>query len=126
MIYESTKTIRVIDYKTGKPKSQKEIENSDNKRQLVFYKLLLGLDSTFKYEVGETQLDYVASPMLKGQSGKRSFKITDDEVSVLKELIIDVMAKIRSLEFPRTTNLETCEKCPFIDHCYPNGLQSNN
>jgi DNA helicase-2/ATP-dependent DNA helicase PcrA len=119
---ENTKTVRVIDYKTGKPKSQKEIENSDNKRQLVFYKLLLGLDSTFKYEVGETQLDYVASPMLKGQSGKRSFKITDDEVEDLKNLIIDVMAKIRSLQFPRTTSLEECEKCPFIDHCYPNGL----
>lgn len=122
LIDESSKTVRVIDYKTGKPKSEKEIANSDNKRQLVFYKLLLELDQTFKYEVGETQLDYVASPMLKGQSGKRSFKISDDEVEDLKTLIIDVMAKIRSLQFSRTTNLETCEKCPFLDHCYPSGL----
>lgn len=122
LIDESTKTVRVIDYKTGKPKSEKEIQNSDNKRQLVFYKLLLDLDKNFKYQVGETQLDYVANPLLKGKSGKRTFKISDQEVEDLSVLIKDVMAKIRSLEFPRTTNLSECEKCPLIDHCYPGGI----
>ncbi|HKY74133.1 MAG TPA: UvrD-helicase domain-containing protein, partial [Patescibacteria group bacterium] len=53
------KTVAVIDYKTGQPRSKNDIEGKtatstgDYKRQLLFYKLLADLDQTFGMRVAE-------------------------------------------------------------------------
>ncbi len=120
--------IRVVDYKTGKPKSRNDIEGKTKgfkgnlKRQLVFYKLLLDLDSRFKPKVGEVELDFVASPKEKNKSGKQKFVISQSEVQVLRQLIKATIGQIRHQQFPRTTDLSECVKCEFRDHCWPNGL----
>ena len=55
----------VIDYKTGKIKTDNEIagntKNSDGrlKRQIVFYKILCDLDSKFKHKMVAGELDFV-------------------------------------------------------------------
>jgi len=67
-------------------------------------------------------LDFVEEPGLKGKSGERRFQVTDQQIEELKKTILATMSSIRSLSFPRTTDLKKCEKCYFLDHCYPNGL----
>jgi len=111
------KTVRVIDYKTGKPKSINEIEGktvsanlSDRelslpksirgpyKRQLLFYKLLAELDKNFVPQVTEAIFDFV-EPKDNGKFVQRKFTLLDEDVSLLKDLIREIMAEIRSLTF---------------------------
>ncbi|MBP9670064.1 UvrD-helicase domain-containing protein [Candidatus Woesebacteria bacterium] len=124
----ASRTVRVVDYKTGKPKTMGQIEgttqDSDGElaRQLEFYKLLIDSDKSLNYKFGEGMLDFVEEPGLKGKSGERRFQVSDEQIDELKKTIHQSMASIRSLQFPRTTDLKKCEKCYFLDHCYPSGL----
>jgi len=119
--------VRVVDYKTGKPRSRNEIEgktkNADGsyKRQLVFYQLLSELDKRFPYKVVETELDFV-EPKDNGQFKKERFVITKSEVEDLKLVIRRGMKKIRRLEFDKTSKVGICQKCEFKFHCWPDGL----
>jgi len=113
------KTVKVIDYKTGKPKSENQIiaqtrssvlsererELPDTirgpyQRQLVFYKLLCELDRSFNHKVQVGVFDFI-EPANK-ETNKvitREFEITDQAVDDLKQLIKLVMKEIRELEF---------------------------
>lgn len=125
---KASKLVRVVDYKTGKPKTMGQIEgttqDSDGelRRQLEFYKLLIDSDPSLNYKFGEGMLDFVEEPGLKGKSGERRFQVTNEQIDELKQTILATMSSIRSLSFPRTTDLKKCEKCYFLDHCYPGGL----
>jgi DNA helicase II / ATP-dependent DNA helicase PcrA len=127
---QASRTVRVVDYKTGKPKTMGQIEgttqDSDGelRRQLEFYKLLIDSDKSLNYKFGEGMLDFVEESGLKGKSGERRFQVTNEQIDELKKTIHASMDSIRSLQFPRTTDLKKCEKCYFIDHCYPSGLPS--
>jgi len=111
------KTIRLVDYKTGRKKSANEIEGKTAtsqkdmserelqlpeslrgpyKRQLVFYQLLSELDKSFLGKVEQTQLDFVET---EGKSGQINFNISKAEVEELKQVIRQVMREIRNLEF---------------------------
>lgn len=128
---KAARLVRVVDYKTGKPKTMGQIEgttqDSDGelRRQLEFYKLLIDSDKSLNYKFGEGMLDFVEEPQLKGKSGERRFQVTDEQIGELKKTILATMTAIRSLSFPRTTNLKKCEKCYFLDHCYPSGLPNS-
>jgi len=125
---QSARLVRVIDYKTGKPKTMGEIEGTtkdgDRKlaRQLEFYKLLINGDPALNYQFGEGVLDFIQEPSLSGKDGKKSFLVKDEAVEGLKKTIVETMSSIRALAFPRTTDLKKCEDCYFKDHCYPSGL----
>ena len=125
------KTVRVVDYKTGKVKTMGEIEGTtknsegDLKRQLTFYRLLIDLDPRLRYKFGDAMLDFVAAPADVSRDGRRAVLVQEEEVTELKKLILDVMRKIRALDFTRTTNLKTCETCYFKDHCYPGGIPTS-
>lgn len=127
---QSARLVRVVDYKTGKPKTLGQIEgttqDSDGelRRQLEFYKLLIDSDPSLNFKFGEGMLDFVEEPSLKDKSGERRFQVTDKQINELKQTILTTMSSIRSLHFPRTTDLKKCEKCYFLDHCYPGGLLS--
>jgi len=115
----SKKDIRVVDYKTGKPKSENVIigqssisEYSDREkelpetirgryqRQLVFYKLLAELDKTFPYNVTQAEFDFIEpGGVHQDKHIVRSFNISDKAVEDLKILIKEVMSEIRSLAF---------------------------
>ena len=113
------KTVRLVDYKTGKPRSSNAIVASTQtsqsllsdrekqlpeairgpyKRQLIFYVLLAQLDASFPYTVSHAVFEFV-EPTPSGSLVSRSFTITQEEVALLKELIIEVMREIRSLSF---------------------------
>lgn len=129
---QSDRTVRVVDYKTGKGKTQGQIEGTtedssgDLKRQLVFYKLLIDLDKRLQnITFGEAVLDFVQEPSDKGKDGVRRFQVTDDEVAELKKTIHSVMSDIKNLRFPRTTNYKICVTCAFRDHCWPEGVPTS-
>ncbi|MEA2056723.1 MAG: ATP-dependent DNA helicase [Patescibacteria group bacterium] len=115
----SKKTVRLVDYKTGKNKtkgfiegttksanlSEREQELPDSirgpyKRQLLFYKLLTELDRTFKPKAVEGVFDFVEPYDNKtGRLMPRKFVLLQEDVDDLKGLIKEVMKEIRSLEF---------------------------
>lgn len=86
---EDGRVLRVIDYKTGKPKSRGEIEGktaqSDGayKRQLVFYALLLSLSQDERLMTREGVLSFV-EPTSGGVIKEEVFTITDEEIAALK------------------------------------------
>jgi len=127
---QSDKTVRVIDYKTGKPKTKNQIlgktkdSEGDYYRQLVFYKLLAQLDQNFRPQVIETEIDFV-EPQKTGQFKRERFKISPDDLKSLRRTIKKTMKEIRSLNFSRTTDYRHCSRCEYLRHCWPDGLPSS-
>jgi len=91
--------LRVVDYKTGKPKTRGEIEgttktsNGNYKRQLVFYALLLSLQSDERLKTSTTVLSFV-EPDQKGVIHEESFSITHEEIAELKAEIIEATRSV--------------------------------
>ncbi|MDO8741977.1 MAG: ATP-dependent DNA helicase [bacterium] len=111
-------TVVVIDYKTGKAKSENEIrgltQSSDGGyyRQLVFYKLLLNKDG--RYAMSETALHFV-EPNEKGKCAIRSFAISDEEVAALEaELVAAAQAIADGSAFTSVCDPETCSYCDLV------------
>jgi len=107
---ESGQAIRVVDYKTGTPKSRNVIEGktaqSDGgyKRQLVFYALLLSLLGDDRYVCRNGVLSFVeATP--KGEIKEEVFTITDTEIEELQQEIIGAVQAIVSGDFLDDTQL---------------------
>jgi len=120
-IDQSKKTVRVIDYKTGKPRSENDILGQTKsaqdrmsarelalpemiqggyKRQLVFYQLLSELEREFPGKVVSTRFEFVQPDQdLSRPPIIRDITIAEDEVAELKKLIKEVMQEIRSLAF---------------------------
>ncbi|MEN9920518.1 MAG: hypothetical protein RL538_411 [Candidatus Parcubacteria bacterium] len=98
--------LRVVDYKTGKPKSRNVIEgntkDSDGgyKRQLVFYALLLSLHDDERYVTSNGTLSFVEPE--KGVVREETFAITRDEIEALKETILTITKEIISGQFLST------------------------
>ena len=94
--------VRVIDYKTGKPKSRNDIEgntaSSDGnyKRQLVFYKLLL--DKEGKRDMKDGVIQFI-EPDDRGKMHREEFAITPGEVKVLEAQVMQVAREILDLSF---------------------------
>lgn len=112
---------RVVDYKTGKPKSRNVIEgntkDSDGayKRQLVFYALLLSLYDDEKYLCKEGVLSFV-EPDAKGVIKEESFSITDEEIEELKQVIIKSAKEISSGEFLKSKcDPDTSDYCELVE-----------
>jgi len=101
---EDGRAMRVVDYKTGKPKTRNAIEGktqSDDggyKRQLVFYALLLELYDDERYQTREGVLSFVESDS-KGNIREESFNITNEEIRALKQEIIDAVSVLTSGSF---------------------------
>lgn len=98
------KAYRVVDYKTGKPKTRNDIEgktaSSDGayKRQLVFYTLLLSLYDDERYTTNTGVLSFVQSAA-KGAVKEEVFTINPDEVSELRLQIIAIVEQLLTGEF---------------------------
>ncbi|HCC84528.1 MAG TPA: hypothetical protein DEP87_02505 [Candidatus Pacebacteria bacterium] len=115
---KSAKTARVIDYKTGKPKTANEIIGvsgteefterelalpetirGPHQRQLLFYKLLTQLDAQFNWEITEGMFDFTEPKTDGAKLTRRFLPLTDVAVRDLTSLIQQVMAELRSLRF---------------------------
>ncbi|KXK12033.1 MAG: ATP-dependent helicase/deoxyribonuclease subunit B [Microgenomates bacterium OLB23] len=117
-IDKEKKTVRVVDYKTGRVKTKNEIEGKTAsaqlserelalpesirgpyKRQLLFYKLLTELDRSFIPVVEEGMFDFVEADKQSGKLVRHVFTLHDADVQDLKNLIREVMKEIRELKF---------------------------
>ena len=93
------RAVRIIDYKTGKPKTRNVIEGKtatspgDYKRQLVFYSLLLSLYDDDRYQCRDSLLSFV-EPDAKGFLHEEQFIITDQEVELLRQEIIAAVSSM--------------------------------
>ncbi len=121
LLDKQAKSVRLVDYKTGKPKTIGQIKSnivsaqgdlSDRElslpetirgpymRQLVFYKLLADIDPSFHYRVDQTAFIFVEpSKSAKTPFISREFVISDQAVSDLRALIETVMREIKQLLF---------------------------
>lgn len=112
-------TVSVIDYKTGKTKSENEIrgltKSSDGSyyRQLVFYKLLLERDG--RYQMSEAALHFVEP----GDTGKcivRKFTITSTEVAALEAELVSVAQSIADGScFTASCDPTSCDYCDLVE-----------
>jgi len=86
----------IIDYKTGSPKSDAEIEKYGYFRQLVFYALLIE-HSSLLLDPQEFILHFVG----EGEDGSslKKFSITENDRKALTEVIKAVWQKILALDF---------------------------
>ncbi|HUY05166.1 MAG TPA: ATP-dependent DNA helicase [Candidatus Paceibacterota bacterium] len=115
---KSDGTVAVIDYKTGKARSENDIKgltkSSDGGyyRQLVFYKLLLDRDG--RYTMSEAALHFV-EPDEKGKCVTRAFTITDAEVAALEAELITAAQRIADgSAFTATCDPESCDYCDLV------------
>ncbi len=118
---ETGRVVRVTDYKTGKPKTKGFIEgktkgsNGNYKRQLVFYALLLSLQSEKDLQGKDMAISFV-EPDSKGNIKEELYSITDEEIEELKAHIIEATKAVVSGECLRTVcdPLE-CEYCDLLE-----------
>lgn len=111
-----TKSVRVIDYKTGRARTRNEIlgltakQDEDYIRQLRFYQLLAQSDKQFPYKVTQTGLAFVDKEQ---KFSIESFTISKAEVEDLRQLIVDAYGQMQNLEFSHIEdpNREPCELC---------------
>ncbi|MCX6790287.1 MAG: ATP-dependent DNA helicase [Candidatus Kaiserbacteria bacterium] len=111
-------TVRVIDYKTGKARSENDIKgltktgDAGYYRQLVFYKLLLDRDG--RYTMNEGALHFV-EPDEKGKCTIRSFTITSAEVAALEAELIEAAKHIADgSAFNAVCDPEQCDYCDLV------------
>lgn len=111
-------TVAVIDYKTGKVKSENDIRgltksgDGNYYRQLVFYKLLLDKDG--RYAMSEGALHFV-EPNEKGKCIIRSFKITDAETKAFEaDLIKAAQAIADGSAFTAVCDSASCDYCDLV------------
>lgn len=87
----------VFDYKTGRPKSPKEIQEYGYLRQLVFYALLIEQSDALPIDPKQFVLEFI------GEEGedpvRRSFAVSDQDKKELRGIIEQVWGKILSLDF---------------------------
>lgn len=101
---EEGNLLRVIDYKSGKPKTRGTIEgktkDSDGgyKRQLSFYILLLTLQGDDRLKTREGVLSFVESDE-KGRIHEEAYTITDEDLIVLRNEIATVVSEIANGAF---------------------------
>lgn len=96
---EEGNLLRVVDYKSGKPKTRGYIEGTtkdstgDYKRQLTFYALLLSLQDDERLHTRDGLLAFVEADE-KGVIHEEAYTITDSEIKELKEEILRVTLEI--------------------------------
>jgi DNA helicase-2/ATP-dependent DNA helicase PcrA len=106
--HPDTKTITVIDFKTGKPSTGRDLKWHQNETQLYFYKLLVELSPRYAgYTVTEGRIEYIDAE----SSGQvKTAAITDFEpakLTRLKRLIRAIHQRILDDDYPDVTGYST-------------------
>ncbi len=108
-------SLRVLDYKTGTPKTRNELQGltkngtGDYYRQLAFYKLFIQL--TERGVLKEAVIDFF-EPGSNGKYRYEAFEISDEDVRSLQELIAKTAGEIYGLTFWDTfCDDAECEYC---------------
>jgi len=90
--------VNLIDYKTGKPFSEKSKEDRANyERQIIFYHLLLE-SSDKKIKINKSTLDFLEKNK-KGQYEQYTLEVTEEHLDKLKQEINMMAQDVLSMEF---------------------------
>ena len=128
---ENGKLIQVVDYKTGKPKTRNFIlgntasSDGGQKRQLVFYALILSLLEDERYQCRDFTLSFL-EPDAKGKIREETFTITDEEIVSLKEEIITAVKHLISGEFLKEPCDETVSEYCGLAQLISNSAAKNS
>ncbi len=87
-------SVRIVDYKTGKPKSTLAKED---KFQLLIYQI--AAEEVFKEKVRELAYHYIDAENIKTGENLVSFVGTDKEKQEVKDWVLDVIARIHESDF---------------------------
>ena len=96
LLEPNSSAAKVIDYKTGSPKSPKQIADYGYFRQLVFYDLLIR-NGYNQVEPKEFVLEFVGEA--ENNPVTRSFTISEEDRKGLTEVIKSVWQKVLALDF---------------------------
>lgn len=105
--------INIIDYKTGKPFSDKteKTQKEDLRRQLIFYHILYENYADSKFSINKAVLDFVEKNK-KGEFEQYTLDITDNDIEEVKENINKMVSEIMSGEFlDKGCEKKDCEYC---------------
>ncbi len=97
--------VNVVDYKTGRAKSRNALAGigknaaGNERRQLVFYKLLLDRLPDSKYRMTSGEIDFVEPDKKSGKFRKEKFVISSEDTSALESQIRQSADEILSLSF---------------------------
>lgn len=97
----------MIDYKTGSPKSKKDI-NWKEKRQLILYQLFL--EDVLQLKVQSLRYYYVEN------ASSVSFSASEKEKEKLRAVIVEQIKAIRSHNFEAKPSM-MCKFCDFNKIC---------
>jgi DNA helicase II / ATP-dependent DNA helicase PcrA len=118
--YADDRILRVVDYKTGKPKTRGYIEGTtadstgDYKRQLTFYALLLSLQEDPLLHCKTGVISFV-EPDTHGKVKEEVFSITDEEIDALKTELIGALEEIlRGEALTRPCDPSVCHYCHLV------------
>jgi len=119
--YKDGSIIRVVDYKTGRPKTRGEIEGTTQtsdggyKRQLVFYALLLSLQSDTSKHCRTGVLSFV-EPDNNSVVKEELFVISDEEMDELKtELIAATKEIVEGRALNAVCDPKVCHYCDLVE-----------
>lgn len=116
------KQVNVVDYKTGNvdnaktkllPPNEKEPNGGDYWRQAVFYKILVDNYEQKNWQVTSTEFDFI-EPDRKKAYQKIKVVITPEDITTVKQQIINVWQKIQDKEFYIGCGKEDCHWCNFV------------
>ncbi len=116
---EQLGTVNVVDYKTGRPRSENEVrgltESSEGElmRQIVFYKILGDADPWFKWTIITGELDFIEKP------GKKvRIKVLPADIQGLTREIHETYDCIQNLKFDKIEKGKPCDRCEFRKICF--------
>ncbi|MDR0957581.1 MAG: ATP-dependent helicase, partial [Candidatus Nomurabacteria bacterium] len=105
------KTVRVTDYKTGKPATswqgkddREKIKLRNYRQQLMFYKLLIENSREFSgWTVEQGVLEFV-EPLTNGETARLTLDYDAEEMAEFQKLVAAVWNRIKNLDFPDTAD----------------------
>jgi DNA helicase II / ATP-dependent DNA helicase PcrA len=105
LVDEQSKTIRVVDFKTGKPqpKWKNDLKSHKYKQQLIFYKILVENSHSFKgFLVHESKLVFVEPDVNSDEMYELPINYNAQEIERTEKLIKAVWNCIKNLDLPET------------------------
>ncbi len=97
------KTVRIVDYKTGKPLSKwgSDMKSLKYRQQLYFYKFLIENSNTYRdYKTEEARLEFVEADAKGNIADALSVDFSDKEEQEMKSLIEVIWNLIQKLDLP--------------------------
>ena len=117
--------VNVVDYKTGKYRSEKLRASSEKDpvggdywRQIVFYKMLLDSDSKNGWKMAAGKISFIEPDRKSGDFTTKEFAVLEEDLQVVGQQITETYENIKAYKFDTTCEDEACRWCNFADNNY--------